>query len=484
MKLWSGLAWRTTVASLLLGVLATLAASYFSVRKVVAESTRFSARFFTEAMLMTHGEACRAAPGGWTYTSPTGLTVVAFDAARVLGSPGAGTSGAGPDPALVARMAQGEQEPVSLHFPLFDGSAWGGKLLTRVAAAGPCSLLEYRWPRMTNRLSELRWMLLAAVAFTALASALSMAAVITPLLRRLRRLHGAAGGLGSPGYASPADTIADELGDLSRGLDATHARVLSDAARIEAQKHALERFLSNVAHDLKTPIASLQLALELATTAPSQALPELLVRGIEDTVYLTALVDNLRLACQLGEDVDPLEGEPRAELGMIVERVVRRLGLLARRKALSVESSHPDAELWVRCHPTMLEQAVGNLVHNAITHGDPGGHVVALLEPVGTERFRLTVLDDGPGLPPEGLGRLGERLFRAPEARHRDPRGSGLGVAIVRELCRRAGLTLTFSANAPRGLQVIIEGPRAAPPAEAMAARAAGCPPPLPRTTG
>jgi signal transduction histidine kinase len=115
----------------------------------------------------------------------------------------------------------------------------------------------------------------------------------------------------------------------------------------------------------------------------------------------------------------------------------------------------------VRCNPTLLEQAVSNLLHNALTHGDPGGHVVAVLEEVGPERFRLTVLDDGPGLPTEELERLGERLFRSGEARRRDPRGSGLGVAIVRELCRRAGLTLTFEPNAPRGLKVVIEGPRA-----------------------
>ncbi|MBU8899827.1 HAMP domain-containing histidine kinase [Corallococcus sp. M34] len=466
MKLWSGLAWRTALASVLLGMFATLATAYFTFHKAIEITTRLSAQVFTDSVLQLHGEACRAAPDGWSHVLTQGLTVVAYDAHRVLTQP---NSRPAPAESLVQKLREGDPQPFEVYVPLREdghNTPWAGALLIRVADSGPCSLLEYHWPRLVNRAQGLRRLLLAALTFTTLAAALSTAFVIYPLLRRLRRLHGSTGAIGSTAYHSTRDTSADELGDLSRVLDAAHARVRSDAGRIEAQKQALERFLSDVAHDLKTPIASLQLALELATTAPAAELSPLLVRGIEDTVYLAALVDNLRLACQLGEGVDPLEGEPRAELGMLVERVVRRLGLLARRKDVAMDAAHPDTPLWVRCHPTMLEQAVSNLLHNAVAHGDPGGHVVALLEPVGAERFRLTVLDDGPGVPPEDLGRLGERLFRASEARQRDPRGSGLGVAIVRELCLRAGLELSFAVNEPRGLRVIIEGPRApaAPP--------------------
>ncbi|RKH53859.1 sensor histidine kinase [Corallococcus sp. AB050B] len=459
MRVWHGLAWRTAIASVALGLLATLAAASISFRKAAELSAHHTVQLLADTMFETQADACRASVGGWTYTSPQGMQVVAFDAARVLAPSGTATENSGPDPKLVERLLAGEPKPLTFYFPRFDGHAWGGALLMRVADVGPCSLLEFRWPPLIDRMDELRWMLLAAVTFTSLAAALSTAVVIGPLLRRLRRLHQTAGRLGGPAYAPAEDAAPDELGDLARVLDSTHARVVSDARHIEAQKHALERFLADVAHDLKTPIASLQLALEQATAASRDELSGLLVRSIEDTVYLTALVDNLRLACQLGEGVDPLAGEPRAELGMVVERVVARLGLLARRKELSVDASHPDDSVWVRCNATMLEQAVGNLVHNAITHGDPGGHVVALLERVSPERFRLTVLDDGPGLPPEDLERLGERLFRAGEARQRDPRGSGLGVAIVRELCRKTGLTLTFHRNEPRGLKVVIEGP-------------------------
>lgn len=456
MRLRNRLAWRILVASGVLGLLGTLCAAYLGLALGADAGLRATLRFATASFLAAHGEACRAAPG-WRFQGEDGVEVEAFDLALL----GAAPPGGRPDPELVARLLQGEDKPATFYFPLLHGDArWGGALLTKLADAGPCSVLEFRWPTRGDRTTLTRWMLLAAFLFTTLAAALSTFVVVQPLLRRLRRLYRAAGGLGAPSYASAADGLDDELGELSRVLDATHARVQADAARIEFQKHALERHLADVAHDLKTPIASLQLSLELASQAPPEDTSELLLRSIEDTVYLTSLVDNLHLACQLGEGVDPLAGEPRVELGQTVERVVRRLGLLARRLELTVACSRPDEALWARCNPTMMEQAIVNLVHNAITHGHAGGHVVALLEAVEPGRFRLTVLDDGPGLTSEELGHLGERRFRAPASRRRAPRGSGLGVSIVRELCQRVGFSLAFSANEPQGLRVVIEGPR------------------------
>ncbi|PTL84251.1 HAMP domain-containing sensor histidine kinase [Vitiosangium sp. GDMCC 1.1324] len=459
MKLWGSLSWRILVSAVVLGLLGTLASTYLSVWVGAEAGIRASSRPLTEVILRDHGEACRSSPEGWAFRTSDGVEVDAFDIARVTGPAGAGASGRRPSPELLTRLLQGEEQPFAFYFPLFNRKEpWGGAMLIRVADAGPCSVLEYRWPVSSERISHGRWLFLVAVLITAAVAALSTFVVIHPLLQRLRGLHRAAGGLGSDGFTSARDVEPDELGELSRVLDATHERVLADAARIEAQKHALERHLADVAHDLKTPIASLQLSLELASGVSTEQRPELLVQGLEDTVYLRELVENLRMACQLGEGVDPLAGEARVELGQTLERVVRRLGLLARRRDISLEAARPDEPVWVRCNPTMMEQAIGNLVHNAITHGDKEGHVVAVLETVESGRFRLTVLDDGPGLTPAELAHLGERAFRSPEARRRDPRGSGLGVSIVRELCRRIGFSLAFETNEPHGLKVVIEG--------------------------
>ncbi len=74
--------------------------------------------------------------------------------------------------------------------------------------------------------------------------------------------------------------------------------------------------------------------------------------------------------------------------------------------------------------------------------------------------FLLTVVDDGPGVPPAELPRLGDRTFRSDSARQREPQGSGLGLAISGEICRRAGFALRFSQEAPRGLRATVSGPR------------------------
>ncbi|MET0594662.1 MAG: HAMP domain-containing sensor histidine kinase, partial [Polyangiaceae bacterium] len=233
-----------------------------------------------------------------------------------------------------------------------------------------------------------------------------------------------------------------------------------DANRLEERQRALERYLGDIAHDLKTPIASLQIALEQATKQSTNSeLSDLLKGSLNDVIYLDALTTNLRLACQLREGWNPAEG--KVELGETVDRVVARARYFAKNRGMAIEAARPDVPVFVACHPTAVEQAITNLVENAIAYGDPGGHVAVLLEADKTS-FTLVVTDDGPGVPPAELPRLGERTFRTDEARQRDPSGSGLGLAITSEICKRCEWKLSFEAHEPRGLQVTIAGPRLA----------------------
>jgi len=106
-----------------------------------------------------------------------------------------------------------------------------------------------------------------------------------------------------------------------------------------------------------------------------------------------------------------------------------------------------------------------NLLANALRYVPSGGTVELALAPVpGRDgRFRLTVSDDGPGLPPEDLAHAFERFYRAAGARvagaARDNGGSGLGLAIVREIVERHGGTVSAGTREPHGLAIIIELP-------------------------
>jgi signal transduction histidine kinase len=300
-----------------------------------------------------------------------------------------------------------------------------------------------------------------AVVVIAMAAALGVVAVVGPLTRRIDRLRHAAGRVGTTtGYASAGDSKSDELGELSDILDEAHQRIRADAEMLEDRQKALERYLSDVAHDLKTPIASLQIALEQAAHESKDAtLDEILKGSLKDVVYLSALTANLRLACQLRDGWDPAAGDAGVDLGEVVERVAQRVRYFAKNRSITLDVARPDAPVYARCHSTAAEQVVTNLVENAVSYGDPGGHVAVLLE-VHAEQFTLTVVDDGPGVLPSELPRLGERTFRSDEARQREPKGSGLGLAISSEVCTHCDWSLEFAREEPRGLRVTIAGNR------------------------
>jgi signal transduction histidine kinase len=305
----------------------------------------------------------------------------------------------------------------------------------------------------------LLWLSLGALIAAAGAAALALMYVVRPLARRIEGLRLAAERVGDAKAYAPAELEADdELGQLSAALDRAHGRIREDAARLEQRRLDLQRHLVDVAHDLKTPISSLHLALEQAVDANRDAdVSDLLSRALEDTVYLAALTSNLRLASEMREGWNPGAAGVTVDLTETVERVVARARFFAKRKGIALEAAVPDGPTLARCDSVAAEQALSNVVENAITHGNEGGHVAVLLDS-RSSAFTLTVADDGPGVPPAELPRLGQRTFRSDDARQRDPRGSGLGLAITSEVCIRCGWKLSFEREEPRGLRVTLRG--------------------------
>jgi signal transduction histidine kinase len=229
--------------------------------------------------------------------------------------------------------------------------------------------------------------------------------------------------------------------------------------RVESRHAALQRHLADVSHDLKTPISSLHLALEQALEDSKEpALRPLLASAMNDAVYLAALTSNLRLASEMRDGWSPAGPGASVDLTDVATRVVTRARFFAKQRGLTLEVAVPDNPTMAGCDALAAEQALSNVIENALTHGEAGGHVAVVLE-TSAASFTLTVADDGPGIAPAELPRLGERTFRSDAARQRDPRGSGLGVAITNEVCARCGWTLSFEAEEPHGLRVTMAGP-------------------------
>jgi signal transduction histidine kinase len=403
------------------------------------------------AWFLDRGERarCLAAPEAWGLAGPARTPVWAYDpATRRSANPAAPPL----DDDLWIALGEGD-----MAFQLL-GFRNGGAFAARVAPSGPCAVVGGHWPSMIPLDGLFRFLLGCGLIAALIGGLFASLGVVRPLARRLVVVRRAAARVGAAeGYRAVELDAVDDLGALARALDRAHERIRADAAELERRRFELQRHVADVAHDLRTPLSSLQLAVEQAAGAsgdPAEARAALL-QAVHDVVYVGGLVANLRLASELRGDPGPAP-DAEVKLGETVERAALRVSFLARQKRVALEVAVPEAPVVVSGDPIAVEQAIANVIENAVTHNAAGGHVAVLLEEAGGA-FQLTVADDGPGVAPGELPRLGARPFRADAARRRD--GHGLGLAITTEVCARHGFQLSFARGDPVGLTVTLRGP-------------------------
>ncbi|HWQ92314.1 MAG TPA: HAMP domain-containing sensor histidine kinase, partial [Clostridia bacterium] len=123
----------------------------------------------------------------------------------------------------------------------------------------------------------------------------------------------------------------------------------------------------------------------------------------------------------------------------VVEKTLADYRERAAGKEVRLVNQVPELEVWA--DPGRLEQALGNLVDNAIKYGKTGGTVTVGAEPARETHLQVEVwvADDGPGIPAESLDRVFERFYRVDKARSRDQGGTGLGLSIVKHIIQSHG---------------------------------------------
>ncbi|MFN3199495.1 MAG: ATP-binding protein [Bradymonadia bacterium] len=278
--------------------------------------------------------------------------------------------------------------------------------------------------------------------------------VVRPLRRRIDALAISASGVGAEEF-TPEEATPDALGHIAEVLASSHTRVVETREALEQRNQALEEHLTGIAHDLRTPLSSMQLALEAVAGEAKGPLQQEARRALADMVYLSSLVENLHQATRLRHAVDVSSGV--VELGELVRRLERRFVIVGRHASVEVAASIPEAPIWAACTPALAERAIANLIQNAIEHNSGPGHVaITLTADASTNRFEVCVADDGPGLPEEMLASLDDETFLLESARRRGP---SLGMLITAEVARRAGWSVRYAPLAPTGLSVHIEGP-------------------------
>lgn len=301
----------------------------------------------------------------------------------------------------------------------------------------------------------------------------AVVAGIEPVIRRLRKLTDAVAQSASAGYTGRVSvTGTDDVSGLARAFDAASREVRVQLAEKGRREQVLRQFLANTTHDVMIPLTVLQghLATLQARVAAGESIDRSVVVGAMDEAhYIASILHNLAVVAKLDA------GEPELQRGVVdlnalVGRVIGRHKPIARQLGVALESAPPDERLTADADVTLLEQAVSNLVYNAIRHNKAGGHVAVILEAnafVGAESkadgeagFTIRVVDDGPGIPAHELARITERGFRGDAARSRAPEGQGLGLHITHRVASLHGYALKFKASEYGGLEVVLAGPR------------------------
>lgn len=240
---------------------------------------------------------------------------------------------------------------------------------------------------------------------------------------------------------------ADELGRL--GTAVNHL-----SQRLDHFVHGQKRFLGDVAHELCSPLARMQLGASLMERDTAAA-PELQnrVQDVQEEVELmTRLVDELLAFSKTGLKARETSLQPVAPALLAAQAAEREAGP-GDRIELSIAP-----ELRVLADPDLLSRALGNLVRNALRYA--GSHGPVRLEshrlPHDPAHCLLTVRDSGPGVPPHELERIFEPFYRPDTARTREAGGTGLGLAIVRNCIDACQGTVSARNLEPSGLEVAL----------------------------
>lgn len=361
---------------------------------------------------------------------------------------------------LRAELEDGERQATE---DWVDGDRPGVQAALRMEwSDGPCAIVLARRsapPRPTSFAGPM-------LAFAGQCLLLVVAVVLAagPIVKRVRKLEVQMRESAAARYAKPVDVEgADEVSELAQTFNAAAGEVRDNLESLEARERALRTFVENTTHDVMIPLTVLQghlTALRRATEAGAPIERGVVLDSLQEAHYMASLIQNLAAAARLESGAGELVAH-EIDLNALVERAVGRHRPIARARGISLDHAVPPTALASRGDVTLVEQAVSNLIHNAVRYVQPGGHVAVVLEERGP-RFSLRVLDDGPGVPEALRAQVFERKFRADDARSRQPDGLGLGLSIARDVAHRHGFLLELRSPSEGGTELELSGPIAA----------------------
>jgi two-component system sensor histidine kinase TctE len=261
------------------------------------------------------------------------------------------------------------------------------------------------------------------------------------------------------------DRAPNDLAPLRLEAAPTEVRSLVSAlnsllAAVQSNLASQRRFISDAAHQLRTPLAGLKSQTELALKeATDPALKARLERVHQSAARSAHLVSQLLTLARAEPETSTALGRARFDLSRLVQEVTVDLVPRALRAGADLglrEDADQAPALVIEGNALLLREALVNVIDNAIRYGGPGNVITAHARRDG--RFAMVDIDDtGPGIPQAQHAAVFERFFRIDTS----DGGCGLGLPIVKEIVERHAGTVRLSSRSPRGLRVSVRLPLA-----------------------
>jgi two-component system, OmpR family, sensor histidine kinase CpxA len=247
----------------------------------------------------------------------------------------------------------------------------------------------------------------------------------------------------------------DELGELVDDFNAM-------ADRIEQLVLGQRQLISDISHELRSPLARLNVALDLVREKKSS---DLAVDHMErDLACMNEMIERLLTIARLDAPSAPVQFSP-VNLRELISELIQDAEFESRRRDIQI-TLIAEQDYWVQGNPQLLHSVVENVVRNAIHYTNDGTSVEVRIESeaaTGVPFVQLIVRDHGPGVPAAERVNIFRPFYRVTESRDRQSGGAGLGLAIADRIVRFHHGTIRAEGAIPQGLQVIIRLPELDP---------------------
>ncbi len=261
--------------------------------------------------------------------------------------------------------------------------------------------------------------------------------------------------------------------DIFRESDLDFLNTIADFAAIVIKIIILEgqlarsnkdsrELISNVTHDLKTPLATIKEALLLILEGISGQINEkqkkYLDISIQNLERMAHMIDEILLSDKILRDRHGIKRN-LFNLTDTAKNILDSLGIIAKDKGIVLEGVIPDKKIEIWGDPDKLNEVISNLVDNAIKYNKPSGHVEVSLEE-DEKSVTISVRDTGIGISKEDIGRIFDRYYRSSSTEKRGISGTGLGLSIVKDIVNMHKGNISVESEQDKGTKFTVTLPK------------------------